>query len=543
MRFSHVSIGGGITGVETIISTFNNIKKKIKKNRRIKKKKIVFTIIDRDPENIPGGVAYGFKKSQFGYFNNPIRLTPTDFTKWLSKKENKKKIIKYLNLYGGYTGKEWIKKNTNILFSSKADNINELYIPRAMANLWMEEKLLWLISEIKKINKNNLIKFELKFLKGEVVAIQKLTNSYNKIVFKNNYYETLKYKIIKNSLKKINFKKDKIGKGPVFSITQNIGLGLPPPKQLATVRAKKNKYYIWDFYSQGSTSSLINKILTLSKIKKKIKIYFVGFKAGLLESLPELEKVIKKKKIKIEIICSSRDLTSIQEAKLSLNKGKYIPQILKKNKLSKINTAKKLYLSITEEFELSISLGFKKYDAWTYILDQKILDKCINQFNSSEKRKYFDLFFNKLRNITRFTYPETIIARERLLKLNVLKTRKEAVLKIDFLRGKLIVLAKNQEEKINKYKCDIVVNVSGPLNVQTLKSEIPLIRNLKKNGSKSLSGGFVVNNFFKINQTKNIYTPGVLARGFNPERKTIIKAILENSQKTGENIAKILFSI
>ena len=29
MQFSHVSIGGGITGIETIISAFNNIQKKI----------------------------------------------------------------------------------------------------------------------------------------------------------------------------------------------------------------------------------------------------------------------------------------------------------------------------------------------------------------------------------------------------------------------------------------------------------------------------------------------------------------------------------
>ena len=92
MRFSHVSIGGGITGVETIISTFKNIKKKLKKVEELRKK-IIFTIIDKDPENIPGGVAYGFKKSQFGYFNNPIRLTPNDFTKWLSKKENKKRLL------------------------------------------------------------------------------------------------------------------------------------------------------------------------------------------------------------------------------------------------------------------------------------------------------------------------------------------------------------------------------------------------------------------------------------------------------------------
>ncbi len=541
MRFSHVSIGGGITGIETIISTFNNIKKRIEKNKKIKKKKIIFTIIDKDPENIPGGVAYGFKKSQFGYFNNPIRLTPYDFAKWLKKKVNKKKIVKYLNLYGGYTGKEWIRKNTKILFSSETNNINELYIPRAIANLWMEEKLLLLISEIKKVNKNNLIKFDLKFLKGDVIAIQKFKGSYNKIIFKNNYYEILKYKIINNSFKKIKFEKDKVRKGSVFSITQNIGLGLPPPKQLATSRAKNNEYYIWDFYSQGSTSSLINKILILSKIKEKIRIYFIGYKAGLLESLPELERIIEKKKIKIEIICSSRDLASIHEAKLSLNKKKYIPQILKKKKLSEITTAKKLFNSIIEEFELSISLGYKKYDAWTHILNQKILDRCINQFNSIEKKKYFDLFFNKLRNITRFTYPETIFARERLLKSNILKTKKETVQKIDFLNGKLIVLTKNEKKKNSKYKCDIVVNVSGPLNVQTLKNEIPLIQNLKKNGSKSLTGGFIVNNFFKINQTRNIYTPGILARGFNPERKTIIKAILENSRKAGESIAKVLF--
>ena len=37
-----------------------------------------------------------------------------------------------------------------------------------------------------------------------------------------------------------------------------------------------------------------------------------------------------------------------------------------------LTTAKKLFHSIIDEFELSISLGYKKYDAWTHILDQKI---------------------------------------------------------------------------------------------------------------------------------------------------------------------------
>ena len=538
MHFSHISIGGGITGLETIISAFTNIQRQLKKS-----KKIIFAIIDKNPENIPGGIAYGFKISQFGYFNNPIRLSPVQFTKWLIKKENKKKIISYLKIHGGYTGKEWIKKNINILYSSKIKQINELYMPRAIANFWMEQRLLWLISKMKKISKKNSIIFDLKFFKGEVLAIKNLKDNYHKIIFKNNYCEMLQYKIIKNSFKKIVFEKNKRISEPIFSKTQNIGIGLPPPKQLATTRAQKNNYYIWDFYSHGSTSDLINKILQINKIKKKIRIYFIGYKAGLLESLPELKKIILKKKIKIEIICSSKDLESIQEAKLSLNKKSYKLQILKKNKLFNINTAKKLYLSIIKEFELSYSLGYKKYDAWTQILNNKILDKCIKNFSYREKKQYYDFFYNRVRNVTRFTYPETIIAREKLLKMKILKTKKEIVKKVDNLKGQLIVETKSNNNKINKYICDMVINVSGPLNVGTLKNEIPLINDLRKNGAKILSGGFVVNNYFKISGIKNIYTPGILARGFNPERKTIIKAILENSQKAGESIAKTLINM
>ena len=538
MHFSHISIGGGITGLETIISAFTNIQRQLKKS-----KKIIFAIIDKNPENIPGGVAYGFKISQFGYFNNPIRLSPVQFTKWLIKKENKKKIISYLKIHGGYTGKDWIKKNINILYSSKIKQINELYIPRTIANFWMEQRLLWLISKMKKISKKNSIIFDLKFFKGEVLAIKNLKDNYHKIIFKNNYCEMLQYKIVKNSFKKIVFEKNKQISEPIFSKTQNIGLGLPPPKQLATTRAQKNNYYIWDFYSHGSTSDLINKILQINKIKKKIRVYFIGYKAGLLESLPELKKIILKKKIKIEIICSSKDLVSIQEAKLSLNKKSYKLQVFKKKKLFNIRTAKKLYLSIMKEFELSYSLGYKKYDAWTQILNNKILDKCIKNFSYREKKQYNDFFYNKVRNATRFTYPETIIAREKLIKMKILKTKKEIVKKVDNLKGQLIVETKSNNNKINKYICDLVINVSGPLNVGTLKNEIPLINDLRKNGAKILSGGFVVNNYFKISGIKNIYTPGILARGFNPERKTIIKAILENSQKAGESIAKTLINM
>ena len=94
--------------------------------------------------------------------------------------------------------------------------------------------------------------------------------------------------------------------------------------------------------------------------------------------------------------------------------------------------------------------------------------------------------------------------------------------------------------KKKNYICDIVVNVSGPLNVGELRHEIPLINVLKKNGGKVSSGAFLVNNNFEIKGLKNIFTPGILAKGFNPERKTIFKAILKNSILVGKNVAKVL---
>ena len=543
MHVSHISIGGGITGLETIISTFYNIQKKLKSSKKkclkLKNKKFIFAIVDKKPENIPGGVAYGFENSKYGYFNNPVRLSPKRFVDWLLKKENKRKLIKYLNLHGGLTGKDWLKKNKRILFSSHKKSISELYIPRALLNFWMEEKLFKLIKEMKNVSKKLSIHFEICFIKGEVIRIEKDLKKYNKIIFKNNCFEELKYSIEPLFLKKLSLKKSRKRNDNIYAITQNVGVGLPPPRQLATNEAQKDNFYIWDFYSEGSTNKLIEKILYLNLKKKKIKLYFIGYKAGLLEALPELKNNILKNKIKIEILCSSSDLTGIQKAERSKYK-KFFFTFLREKYLHKITSAKHLYNSILKEFNQAEIIGYKKYDVWTNILARNILNKCIKKFSTLEKKKYNDIYHNKIRNITRFTYPETINARERLSKLNILKTEKETVLKVMKLKNKLLVIAQNSK-KIKKYLCDIVINVSGPLNPKKITNELQIVKSLKKNGAKvAVGGGFLVNKYFKIDGLKNIYAPGILSNGFNPERKTIIKAILENSNKTGIGIAKTL---
>ena len=60
----------------------------------------------------------------------------------------------------------------------------------------------------------------------------------------------------------------------------------------ATERLCLQINYIWDFYTEGSTSMLLKKILKFPR-QKKIIVYFIGYKAGLLESLPELKKTIE----------------------------------------------------------------------------------------------------------------------------------------------------------------------------------------------------------------------------------------------------------
>ena len=73
MHLFHVSLGGGISGIETLLLLVKKIYtiQKTKKN----KKKVILGVIEKDPKNIPGGIAYGFDKSLYGFFNNPLRLS------------------------------------------------------------------------------------------------------------------------------------------------------------------------------------------------------------------------------------------------------------------------------------------------------------------------------------------------------------------------------------------------------------------------------------------------------------------------------------
>ena len=96
--------------------------------------------------------------------------------------------------------------------------------------------------------------------------------------------------------------------------------------------------------------------------------------------------------------------------------------------------------------------------------------------NIKEKIKYNDKIFPLIRNITRYTYPETIYAKDRLQNKKILF----------FIKDKAIEIKKNEKniclirEKGHKILSDILINVSGPVDLNTMAGEVPFIQSLKK---------------------------------------------------------------
>ena len=112
---------------------------------------------------------------------------------------------------------------------------------------------------------------------------------------------------------------------------------------------------------------------------------------------------------------------------------------------------------IQREFVYGQNNKFNKYDVWTQILRQNILEKCYKKLNSSQRKIYNDKVFSKLRNLTRYTFPETVDAKNRLEKSKILKNLNDKVVKLKKVQNKIEV----KTLKSGSLKGDIVVNVLG----------------------------------------------------------------------------------
>jgi hypothetical protein len=514
MLFDFTIIGFGVIGVETL----HGIKKNLFKKKQKNKKKIKIAIIEKNLKNIPGGVAYSQENSKFGFFNNPLRLSHPEFIKWFNSVENKKKIIDFSLSNPSYNLNNWAKRNISILNKNYSE-YKEIYLPRLIYSFFLKEKILKFLQLRKKMN------ISLNFFKGEVKQLQS-NDCLN--IFPNKSFNQL---IVNVDKKDLVFKQHKIKNSKIIrSKKLIIGTGVVPPKIIKETIVNKNLNYIWDFYSSGGTSNLIRKIYKISKTKKDVCIIFIGNKAGLLETMLEIERLIKDNKININLVCISKNNQTLQKAecskKFNLFKFKYL---IKKN-INKIKKAEEILNLLKKEFKNAKLNGFNKYDVWTNVLSNKIMSVCYSRLNENEKKNYNFSVFPLIRSITRYTYPDTVSAKNRLERANRIKFIKDKVIEIIKYKNKLIL--KTQYKK--SIKGDIVINVSGPVSVVKTKNEIKFISSLRKITKRFNERGFSTNKNFMVE--KCIYLPGTLSNNFNPGRETIIKAITKNAHKVAKNI-------
>ncbi len=506
-----VILGFGVIGTEAL---YHLLRKKLKK-------KLLISIVEKDFSNIPGGVAYSKIKSKYGFFNNPLRLSNSDFIKWIKKKNDKKKIFDFATNQSSFDLSNWVKNNLNK--DLKIKDLNEIYLPRFFYSIFLKEKILDSLRLSKK-NKNVI----LKFYKGEI----------NQIKDKEYIYCYAKKKLVLNDvkIKEKNFifkdiKQKKFG----FLKSRNliIGNGILPPKNIYMDKSFYNKNYIHDFYTMGGTEYLLKKIKNLSKRLKNIKLIFIGNKAGLLEPMQQLEKTLPKLSSKIKLISISSNKLTLEKAELSNNYKEYRFRSFTNTNILKIKKSSDILNMLKKEFKFSKIKKFSKYDVWTLILKKKILNKCFTRLSIKEKVNYNNITFSKIRNLTRYTYPETVRSKDRMIKKKLLYFCKDKVDKLLVNKNFIEVVTK----KNKRFKADIVVNVSGPSPLDKADFEIPFIESLRKIVKNFNNRGFYSNKHFEV--IKKIYIPGTLSSNFNPNRKTIIRSITENTLKSVNHFLKV----
>ena len=515
MLFDLAIIGFGVIGVETL----NGIKKILLK-RKVKSR-IKIAIIEKNLQNIPGGTAYSLKNSKFGFFNNPLRLSHPDFIRWFNLSKNKKKLFNFILENPSYNLDDWLKKNDFIL-KKKFKDYKEIYLPRLVYSFYLKEKIINFL-DLKKT-----YKISLKFFKGEVNNINK-NNKYNNYnIFSKILFNEFIIYSDKNNIILKNYKLDK--PNIIKSKRLVIGSGITPPKKISETTLHKNPNYIWDFYSNGGTNNLIKKINIISKFKKNIKLVFIGNKAGLLETMQEIEKIIKNNRININIICISKSRQTLQKAEHSKKLNFFELKYLNKKNIKKIKKAEEILKLLKKEFKDAKLNNFSKYDVWTNVLKNKILTSCYNHLTKNEKQIYNFTIFPLIRNITRYTYPDTVSSKNRLQKANKIKFVKDKV--INIIKDKNNLLLRGQSGKL--IKGDIAINVSGPVSIEDNNDEIKFICSLRKISKKFNRIGFSTNNNFMLEN--GLYLPGTLSNNFNPGRDTIIKAITKNAHKVAKDI-------
>ena len=132
MKYNILLLGFGVIGTEALSKIVEDYKGK---------KILNIVIVDKNINNIPGGIAYSKAYSKFGFFNNPLRLSNPEFIKWIKTKKNIIKIKNFIIKNKDFNLVSWLNKNKDFN-NVRTNKFNEIYLPRLTYSFFLEEKMV-----------------------------------------------------------------------------------------------------------------------------------------------------------------------------------------------------------------------------------------------------------------------------------------------------------------------------------------------------------------------------------------------------------------
>ena len=124
--------------------------------------------------------------------------------------------------------------------------------------------------------------------------------------------------------------------------------------------------------------------------------------------MQELEKISKKKDVKLKLISISKNNLTLQKAELSKNYNKYKYKFL--NSKTKIKKSDEILNLLNLEFDHAIKVGFSKYDVWTNILKKDFILKFLI-INYKDEIERYNSYLAKL--VLGRINPETVKSKVR----------------------------------------------------------------------------------------------------------------------------------
>ena len=90
-----------------------------------------------------------YRKFKYGFFNN-FKLSHPEFISWIGKRENIRKLIKFVKKSRVYA-KQLVKKNYNKLLK----NNKEVYFPRLIYAFFLKERITISLQKLKEKKESN----------------------------------------------------------------------------------------------------------------------------------------------------------------------------------------------------------------------------------------------------------------------------------------------------------------------------------------------------------------------------------------------------